>query len=197
MTLSFLEDFDPARLPPPEPSTFNAELEEKRLAQFEEGYAAGWEDAISAQSENTRIANENLAKTIGDLSFTYHEACQHLQTSFLPVLEAMARHLVPPLMEKAFPRMVLDKLADILDDPDVSPLELRCAPERVNYFHETLAGIDHTLVTISSDPKCEKDTILLISADFAEQLDVKFIADEIISEVEAAVFETNKASVDD
>ena len=49
-------------------------LEEQRLASFEQGYSAGWEDAVQAQEQSRGQVSAELAKSLEDMSFTYHEA---------------------------------------------------------------------------------------------------------------------------
>lgn len=53
-------------------------LEEARLASYDSGYAAGWEDATAAQSGDQSRIRAELARNLQALSFTYQEARSHV-----------------------------------------------------------------------------------------------------------------------
>ena len=70
-------------------------LEEARLASYEQGYTAGWEDAVAAQKdERSQMATE-LAHNLQLLNFTYHEARSHLLKGIEPLLLALVTQVLP------------------------------------------------------------------------------------------------------
>ena len=52
----------------------SADLEEAKLAAFEKGYTAGWEDAVAAQDDEVAELRADLGRNLQALSFSYHEA---------------------------------------------------------------------------------------------------------------------------
>ena len=53
-------------------------LEDAKLASFESGYSAGWEDAAAAQADDQTRVSADLARSLQSLTFTYHEARNHV-----------------------------------------------------------------------------------------------------------------------
>jgi len=76
-------------------------LEDQRLASFEQGYSAGWEDAFTAQVEDQTRITGNLASSLGDLSFTYHEALAQLLVSVEPVFRSLVELVLPDKIGRA------------------------------------------------------------------------------------------------
>jgi flagellar assembly protein FliH len=71
------------------------EWEEQRLSGYEEGYSAGWEDALSAQSQTQARLCEALSQKLCDLSFTYHEALTQMLAALEPIFQAIFETVLP------------------------------------------------------------------------------------------------------
>ena len=102
-------------------------LDEERLMSFENGYTAGWEDAIKAQNETQRTLIETLNQNLGDLSFTYHEAVSKMTMSLEPLfkaLESMAREQISQPVLLVVPAGVGKVLKPILDHEFSYPVQL-------------------------------------------------------------------------
>lgn len=84
--------------------------EEARLAAFESGYKAGWDDAAAAEAaEQTRIGAE-LGRNLQALSFTYHEARAEVLRALAPLFEDMVGKLLPQAARAALPALVTERL---------------------------------------------------------------------------------------
>ncbi|MFZ5964338.1 ABC transporter ATP-binding protein [Thalassococcus sp. BH17M4-6] len=108
-----LEDFGqstpPATAPGGAPLN-DVDLEGIKLESFEDGYKAGWDDAIRAQSDDrTRIASD-FAQNLQDLSFTYHEAYSHVLAAMTPLLDDMVHALLPALARDALGLHIVEQL---------------------------------------------------------------------------------------
>jgi flagellar assembly protein FliH len=108
----FLEDFDGT--PPvsilPQKSMSDDEVETLKLAAFEEGYRAGWDDAIKAQSDDRTRISSDFAQNLQDLSFTYHEAYSQVLNAMNPLLEDIVRSVLPKIAHEALGLHILDQL---------------------------------------------------------------------------------------
>ncbi|TMV06849.1 ABC transporter ATP-binding protein [Ruegeria sediminis] len=103
-------------------------LEEERLAAFEKGYAAGWEDALSAQEENRGQFVAALSRNLADLSFTYHEALARMTLSLEPMFQSLVRTVLPQTMAQGFGRHVVEQLQAMAEDQMAQPIELAVPP---------------------------------------------------------------------
>ena len=103
-------------------------LEEARLASYDAGYAAGWEDAAAAQAgEATRIHAE-LARNLQALSFTYQEARSHILRALEPLLDQMVGGLLPSLAREAVGGLVLDALMPMAEGLADAPVKIVLNP---------------------------------------------------------------------
>ena len=90
-------------------------MEEARLAAYEQGFTAGWDDAVAAQADNqTRIGAE-IAKNLQELSFTYQEARGHVLHAIEPLLSLMAARVLPDMARAALAPMIVETLRPLAD----------------------------------------------------------------------------------
>lgn len=98
-------------------------LEDIRLASFEQGYTAGWDDAIRAQAEDQTRVTGVLGKNLEDLSFTYQEALVQMTSSVEPVFRSLVEAVLPEVMMQTVGLQLVEQLqemtADRLDQPVV------------------------------------------------------------------------------
>ena len=96
-----LEDFSPPLAEDGPAKMMSAvALEDQRLLSFEQGYSAGWDDAISAQTQGQKQASLALARTLEDASFTYHEALSQFSSSVEPLFTALFERVLPKIMHE-------------------------------------------------------------------------------------------------
>lgn len=106
----------------------NSALEEAKLASYDAGYSAGWEDATAAQSgDQTRIHAE-LARNLQTLSFTYQEARSHILRALEPLFDEMVGKLLPSLARETLAGIVLDALMSMADGLADAPVTLVLNP---------------------------------------------------------------------
>ncbi|SIS58765.1 FliH/SctL family protein [Phaeovulum vinaykumarii] len=105
------------------------ELDEVKAASYEQGYAAGWDDALAAQEAETARLHAELARSLQELSFTYAEARGHILQSLEPLLRDMVDAVLPTLARETLAAHVLEqirpeaeRLADMPISVAVSPL---------------------------------------------------------------------------
>lgn len=91
-----------------------AALEDQYLANFEKGYAAGWEDSLAMQIEEKSRLSETLTRNLEDLSFTYAEAFQQLLNDMVPVVQAAVAQLLPGIMGSALGPMIGEQVRTML-----------------------------------------------------------------------------------
>ena len=92
-------------------------IEEAKLAAYEQGYKAGWDDAAAAQSEDQTRIRADLARNLQQLSFTYQEARAHILKAVEPLLEEMVNRRLPDTARETLAPLVLERMGR---DPAVS-----------------------------------------------------------------------------
>lgn len=103
-------------------------LEEAKLSAYDTGYRAGWEDAAAAQSDDQSRIGADLARNLQALSFTYHEARQHVLRALEPLLSGVVDRIVPETARGALAPMILDTLRPLARDAAEPPVSLVINP---------------------------------------------------------------------
>lgn len=125
------QDFSP---PQPEQSPLtllsDVAIEDQRLAAFEQGYAAGWEDAVSAQNVETTAHISNLNASLADLSFTYQEAFTAFQNVVSPVIEGLVQQVLPRLAQETFGSVLVERCLEMASQQAASQVLLVVPPDQ-------------------------------------------------------------------
>ncbi len=99
-------------------------LEEQRLAAFEQGYGAGWEDAVQAQEQSGAQLSSDLSATLSDLSFTYQEALTRMTLSLEPMFQSLVQTVLPETIEHSFATRLTEQLCEMAREQVGQPLQL-------------------------------------------------------------------------
>ncbi|KMK68849.1 ABC transporter ATP-binding protein [Puniceibacterium sp. IMCC21224] len=130
--VDFLEDFEGFRAPlsglatPVGPAI---DLEGEKLESFEEGYRAGWDDAIKAQSDDRTRISSDFAQNLQDLSFTYHEAYSQVLSAMTPLLEEMVNSVLPKFAQNSLGLHILEQLRAKSRDIGALDVEIVVSPQ--------------------------------------------------------------------
>lgn len=103
-------------------------MEEARLAAYEQGYRAGWDDAAAAQTEDQSQIRADLARNLEQLGFTYEEARGHLLKALKPLLEEMVGQLLPQIARDTLAALVLEQLMPMAEEMADQPVPLVLNP---------------------------------------------------------------------
>jgi len=168
-----LEDFGLEVDPGPRPADgFDDAAEEEKLAAFEKGYGAGWEDALRAQSEDRAAISDALVRTIEDLGFTYHEARAQITAALTPVLEEIADRVVPRVLSEGLGVRVLEILRGAIDDAARPAVEIVASPARAPLLAELLPRQDILRVSLAVQDDLDDDRVFIRLAGAESVLDI-------------------------
>jgi flagellar assembly protein FliH len=126
--------------------------EDERLAAYEKGYAAGWEDAIAAQEGDALRLREDLSHNLRDLAFTFQEARAHVLRSLEPLLRAMVDRVLPEAARAGFGAAVVAEAAAAAGAAATTPVEILVAPENVAAVEAALGEDPALPVRLVADP---------------------------------------------
>ncbi|NJM81748.1 MAG: flagellar biosynthesis protein [Tabrizicola sp.] len=99
-------------------------LEEAKIAAFEKGYTAGWDDAVAATETDQSLIRADLARNLQSLAFSFQEARSHVLGAVRPLILEMVNRLLPELAREALAPMVLEGLMPIAESLADTPLTL-------------------------------------------------------------------------
>ncbi|MCW8842768.1 MAG: hypothetical protein OQK00_05075 [Rhodobacteraceae bacterium] len=161
---------------------FATEREDTELLDsFEQGYKAGWEDAVRAKSEEQSNISSELARTLQDLSFTYHEAHAALLAEIAPVVEHAIMAVVPEIARHSFGLNVAEEITRLASQGDATDVLLHVSAQDLCAVEDALPDpaalptrieIDETLlpgqVRLSFDHRERKIDVTEIVANIGE-----------------------------
>lgn len=143
-----LEDFDATPHRPAAPQTGgDADSEDQRLASFEAGYRAGWDDAVAAQTDQETELRAEIARNLQGLAFTYHDARSHVLRALGPLVADLAARLLPAIAQAALPQLVAEALAPYAEIAAETPVQVMLHPsvrQRVEALLGTTPGLPLT-----------------------------------------------------
>jgi flagellar assembly protein FliH len=157
------------------------ELEEAKIASYEQGYAAGWDDSIVAQGEDQNRIRADLARNLQTISFTFHEARSHVMRSVGPLLEAVATHLLPRLAREALAPVILDALMPIADEHANQPLTIVINPAARPALDSLLERTPSLPCKLREEPSLGEGQVYLVCGDTELRIDLDRATDEIIA----------------
>lgn len=147
-----LETFMPQTIGLMRDDVSEAEAEEARLAAYEQGYTAGWDDAAAAQSDDmTRLRNE-LGQSLQDMSFTYHEAHSHVLRTLEPLLRDMAGAVLPALSRETLVPILLEEMKPLAAELAGQPVEIATHPDNVALVEEMIRARAGFPIIVRSEP---------------------------------------------
>lgn len=105
-----------------------AAVEEAKVASFEQGYSAGWDDAVAAQQGDQGRIRADLARNLQSLSFTFQDARSHVLQSIKPLILEMVNRLLPEVARESLAPTVLEAVMPMAEELADAPLILVLNP---------------------------------------------------------------------
>ncbi|MGF6861827.1 flagellar biosynthesis/type III secretory pathway protein FliH [Rhodobacteraceae bacterium MBR-64] len=181
-----LESFDPPR------SNMIDEIiagtpagEEARLAAYENGYKAGWDDAAAHEADEQARIRADLARNLQTLSFTYHEARAAVLKSLAPLLREIVARVLPDLARDTLAHTVAERLLPLAGKAADVPVLLTCSVADHDTLTGALDGQDHLPLTVSVDPLLAEGQVHLRLGETEEQIDLNSAIGAIANAVTA------------
>lgn len=121
------------------------DVESLRALSYEEGYGAGWTDALDQMRNEDalrRIAAEDALQAV---AFSFHEACNALEGSFTEIVAQIIDTVLPDLMSEALRQVLERELRAVANRHFAARLELLCAPsvkEGLNRLLDNVPGLN-------------------------------------------------------
>jgi flagellar assembly protein FliH len=167
-------------------------LEDQRLASFEQGYSAGWEDAFEAQENDQSRITGKLADNLGDLSFTYHEAVSQLMTSVEPVFYSIIDLVLPEIMMQTFGQHIVEQLCEMVRNQVSGPASL-IVPVGIGATLTPILARDLTMqVNIVEDISLEDGRAYIRLGSTEREINVSALLESIREALDAFAHHSNK-----
>jgi len=123
-----------------------------RLAAYEDGYKAGWDDSVAAESQTQTRVGADFAHSLQELSFTFHEARAHVLGSIAPLLTLMAEKVLPDLARDGFAQSIIELAREAATEAANRPIELVINPANRPAVERLLEGDPGLPLTVVEEP---------------------------------------------
>lgn len=194
MSISHLfEDFGGINAPAPEPIAAPDEgNEDEMLESFEQGYKAGWDDAISAKSEEHASVSAALAGRLNDLSFTYHEAREAILADLAPTVEKAIMTVLPELARQAVGALAVEQLHKIIRENSETPVVLSTAPDCYQPVIDVMPEDKKLPVEVVRDESLAEGQVRFEFAQRERLIDLSEVLEAVAGAMTAFTHETRK-----
>lgn len=128
----------------------DAETAEKlRDAAYEQGYSAGWQDALNQMRDEDAQRRVATFDAFQALTFTYAEARAMAEAQFASIVADFLRRIVPETCVHSLPGRVAQEVRVLLARDMTAPLQVLCAPDSVQLLSPVLADLPgHAMVSL-------------------------------------------------
>ncbi|WP_298492469.1 flagellar biosynthesis protein [uncultured Maritimibacter sp.] len=165
--------------------------EKQRLAAYEDGYRAGWDDAIRQETENQARIGAEFARNLEDLGFTFHEARSHVMLALEPLLLGMIDKVLPSLVSDTLGKFILEELLPIAAKAADTPIEVVVHPNDRAPLERLLGDKTAVPFEIREEPTLAEGQVFLRSGRSERKLDLPGVVDRI-GEAIRGLYELNE-----
>lgn len=186
-----LETFDGAG--PEEAPVLEAEADEAQLAAFEQGYAAGWEDAAKTHAADQTRIGADLARSLQALDLTVEQARAQVLMALRPLIRQTLAGLLPAMARQALPRTIVDILSPHAAQLTQNPVALTLNPADRPAVEALCHGRDDFHLAITEEPTLAPGQAFLRFAEQEVLVDLSGAATEVATAIQT-FFETEQRS---
>lgn len=186
MPLPKLEVFDAAPSAKPDPGLVTTQvsaIEESKLASYEQGYKAGWDDAATALAEDQTRIRADLARNLQQLSFTYQEARSHILKAVEPLLEEMVGRLLPEMARETLAPLVLEQVMPMAEDLTDNPVSLVMNPAMRAQVEALIAQATGLPLQIDEEPTLPEGQVYIRLGASEAKVDLTRVTKDIAAAV--------------
>lgn len=180
-----LEIFDtaPAADGSPMPLVEATAVEEAKVAAFEQGYSAGWDDAAAAQQGDQGRIRADLARNLQSLSFTFQDARSHVLQAIRPLILEVTSRVLPEVAREALAPTVLDALMPLADELSEAPLTLVLNPAVRPQVEELVTQATGLPMVIEEEPSLSEGQVYIRFGTAETKVDLTQVTDDITTAV--------------
>jgi len=160
-------------------------VEEAKVASFEQGYSAGWDDAVSAQQGDQTRIRADLARNLQSLAFTFQDARSHVLQAIRPLILEMVDRLLPEVAHEALAPTVLEALSPLADDLADAPLTLVLNPAVRGQVEDLVAQATGLPMVIEEEPSLPEGQVYIRFGPTETKVDLTQVTADIAIAVRA------------
>ena len=142
--------------------------------RFDDGYNAGWDDAMAqVEADRTRVG-QKLGERLASIARTQEEATAAVLAALEPALRDVFDKLLPRAAERSFLPVLIEEIETLLTG-DTGDLTLLVSPEEISATRHLLerSDIPRATVTVAAEPALSLSQALIRWQGQERQLDLE------------------------
>lgn len=176
----------------PAPLVEASALEDAKVTAFEQGYSAGWEDAVAAQQGDQSRIRADLARNLQSLAFTFQDARSHVLQAIRPLIVEMTNRLLPEVAREALAPTVLEALMPMAEALADAPLILVLNPAARSSVEDLVTRATGLPLVIEEEPSLGEGQVYLRIGKVETKVDLTQVTADIGAAVRAYFSMHNK-----
>lgn len=192
-----LEDFDvepPGAAPEVTPEPAAPPDPPEVSAGYEDGYQAGWDDAVRAQAEDQARIGAEFARNLQEMSFTFHEARAHVIQSMEPLIDELVGTIFPALAADSLVLTIREELRPLIAESADAPVDLMVGPGGRAVLESQVAQLGNAAIRLVEEPTLVEGQAYLRIGKTERQIDLSGALERIRNAVDA-LYELNKRTL--
>ena len=175
-----LADFSGASQPGSETASgANEALEDEKLKSFEDGYSAGWDDAMKAQEERGKKLSSALHEAVANAKATQEDAFRAFSQSNSTFVSALLDVVFPNLATEVLSLQIKNLVSKYEADLDDVSFEVLVSPEQLEVFSKFVSEQKLEGVTVVARDAVLYDQVIVKFLNQEQQLDINALLDEL------------------
>lgn len=158
-------------------------VEEAKVASFEQGYSAGWDDAAAAQQGDQSRIRADLARNLQSLSFTFQDARTHVLQAIRPLMLELVNRLLPEVAHEALAPTVLAALMPMAEKLADAPVTIVLNPAVRLQVEDVVAQGTGLPLVIEEEPSLSEGQVYIRFGTAETKVDL----DRVTADIAAAV----------
>ena len=167
-------------------------LEDAKITSFEQGYTAGWDDAVAAQETDQLRIRSDLARNLQSLAFSFQEARAHVLQAIRPLILEMTNRLLPEMAREALAPTVLETLMPMADEMADTPVTLILNPNVRAQVQSLLDQATGLPMVIEEEPSLSEGQVYIRFGTSETKVDLAQATADITQAVRAFFSLTNE-----
>lgn len=156
---------------------------------FEEGYKAGWDDALKAEASNKEAISANLSRNLQDLTFTFVEAKSAAFAEFEELIEIVLEKVLPEAAHETLGQHLANSLKEQAESLVAAEISIVTNLQDVEVVNRVISDIAGVASFAKTDPDLPPGTVSWSIAGSEKTVDVDQLVLAIQEAVRGFVFE--------
>lgn len=152
---------------------------EDRLAIYDQGYGAGWEDAIAARDDDAARLHLAVGQSLQALGQSWDEARQEVLLALRLLVQDLAARLLPALAAEALPALVADAILPLAAESLPTMLTVRLHPDARPAAEAFLARTLPVPIQIADDAGLTPGQAIIAAGPSGARVDLDAALDQI------------------